>query len=199
MTSDEKGVHGPLDATYQERDDASLVAASLNDPRCFGELFRRHAPPLHRYAARRLGGDLADDIVAETFHQAFRGREGYDSTRGDVRAWLWRITTNLIRRHHRSETRFYRALARTGVDPVLEGHADVVADRVTAAAETVRLSAALAGLRKEDRDVLLLTAWGELTYQQVADVLGLPVGTVRSRVNRARTKIRRSMGDPADE
>ncbi|MFI7701676.1 RNA polymerase sigma factor [Nonomuraea sp. NPDC049480] len=190
---------GSSEVLGDERDDALLVARSLEDPRCFGDLFRRHAPPLHRYAARRLGSDLADDIVAETFHTAFRARSAYDPARGDVRPWLWRITTNLIRRHYRSELRMLRALARTGVDPALESHADRVAEQVSAAAESPRLASALAGLRKGDRDVLLLTAWGELSYQQVADVLGIPVGTVRSRLNRARTKVRDALGGTADE
>ncbi|AWS40646.1 RNA polymerase sigma factor [Streptosporangium sp. 'caverna'] len=190
---------GSPDVISDERDDASVIAQSLDDPRCFGELFRRHAPPLHRYAARRLGSDLADDIVAETFHLAFRKRDGYDPARGDALPWLWRIATNLIRRHYRSEVRLYRALARTGVDPVLENHADSVAERVTAAAVTSHLAAALAGLRKGDRDVLLLTAWGELSYRQIADVLEIPVGTVRSRLNRARTKVRNALGGTADE
>ncbi|MGP3911476.1 RNA polymerase sigma factor [Nonomuraea sp. 10N515B] len=178
-----------------ESDDATLIARSFDDPQYFGELFRRHAPPLHRYAARRLGGDLADDIVAETFHVAFSKRESYDQARSDALPWLWRIATNLMRRHHRSESRMYRALARTGVDPVLEGHADLVAEQVTAAAGTSDLAAALAGLRKGDRDVLLLVAWGELSYQQVADVLDIPVGTVRSRLNRARTKVRKALDE----
>ncbi|MEU1390470.1 MULTISPECIES: RNA polymerase sigma factor [unclassified Nonomuraea] len=189
---------GPPDLLGEERDDALLVARSLEDPGCFGEVFRRHAPPLHRYAARRLGGDLADDIVAETFHTAFRIRARYDPGRGEVRPWLWRIATNLISRHHRSELRMLRALTRTGVDPVLDGHADRVAEQVSAQAESPRLAAALAALRKGDRDVLLLTAWGELSYQQVADVLDIPVGTVRSRLNRARTKVREALGGTAD-
>ncbi|GAA3720200.1 hypothetical protein GCM10022224_102660 [Nonomuraea antimicrobica] len=145
-----------------------------------------------------MGGHLADDIVAATFHQALQHRHSYDPARGDTLSWLWTIATNLIRRHHRSEARLYRALARTGVDPVTEGHADLVVDQVTAATTTPRLAKALAGLRKADRDLLLLIAWGELSYQQVADVLGIPVGTVRSRLNRTRAKLRKALGEVSD-
>ncbi|WP_316042255.1 RNA polymerase sigma factor [Nocardiopsis sp. CNR-923] len=100
--------------------DAVVVQRSLADPAVFGEIFRRHAPALHRYVARRLGTADADDIVAEAFHIAFRERHRYDADRPDSRPWLWRIATNLVRRRHRSETRAYRALARTGTDPVME-------------------------------------------------------------------------------
>ncbi|MFL1428330.1 MULTISPECIES: RNA polymerase sigma factor [unclassified Nocardiopsis] len=177
--------------------DASVVRRSLYEPADFGEIFRRHAPALHRYAARRLGPAEADDVVAETFHIAFRKRHRYDPAYPDARPWLWRIAANLIRRHHRTETRHYRALARTGVDPVLEGHADRVDARVDADSVSASLAASLAGLSKGDRDVLLLIAWGELTYEEVATVLGIPVGTVRSRLHRARKRLRTDLSASA--
>ncbi|MCP3014189.1 RNA polymerase sigma factor [Nocardiopsis dassonvillei] len=174
--------------------DASVILRSLEEPARFGEVFRRHAPALHRYAARRLGGPDADDVVAETFHTAFRKRHRYDPGRPDARPWLWRIAANLVRRHHRTETRHYRALARTGVDPVLEGFADRAVARVDATALSGDLAAALARLSRGDRDVLLLIAWGELTYEETALVLGIPVGTVRSRLHRARKRVRTALG-----
>ncbi|MDE3721044.1 sigma-70 family RNA polymerase sigma factor [Nocardiopsis sp. N85] len=173
--------------------DASVVLRSLDDPTDFGEIFRRHAPALHRYVVRRLGRADADDVVAETFHVAFRERHRYDPAYPDARPWLWRIAANLVRGHHRAETRHYRALARTGVDPVLEGHADRVGERVDAASVSASLAGALARLSKGDRDVLLLIAWGELTYEEVASVLGIPVGTVRSRLHRARKRLRTAL------
>lgn len=174
--------------------DADVIRRSLEEPTRFGEIFRRHAPALHRYVARRLGGPDADDVVAETFHTAFRKRHRYDSARPDARPWLWRIAANLVRRHHRSETRHYRALARTGTDPVLEGFADRAAARVDAAALSGDLASALARLSKGDRDALLLIAWGELTYEETALVLGIPVGTVRSRLHRTRKRVRAALG-----
>jgi RNA polymerase sigma-70 factor (ECF subfamily) len=174
--------------------DASVILRSLEEPARFGEVFRRHAPALHRYVARRLGGADADDVVAETFHTAFRKRHRYAPERPDARPWLWRIAANLVRRHHRTETRHYRALARTGVDPVLEGFADRAVARVDATALSGDLAAALARLSRGDRDVLLLIAWGELTYEETALVLGIPVGTVRSRLHRARKRVRTALG-----
>ncbi|NYH51736.1 RNA polymerase sigma-70 factor (ECF subfamily) [Nocardiopsis arvandica] len=178
--------------------DAAVIRRSLDEPTRFGEIFRRHAPALHRYAARRLGGPDADDVVAETFHIAFRKRHRYDPGRPDARPWLWRIAANLVRRHHRTETRHYRALARTGVDPVLEGFADRAAERVDATSLSGSLAAALARLSKGDRDTLLLVAWGELTYEETALVLGVPVGTVRSRLHRARKRVRAALAATTD-
>jgi RNA polymerase sigma-70 factor, ECF subfamily len=176
-------------------DDSTLIEESWRDPRRFGEIFSRHAPPLYRYVARRLGPSTADDIVAETFYTAFRTRRRYDVSLPDARPWLWRIATNLVRRHRRSEMRMLRALARTGIDPVIDALADRVTERVAAQSASRRLAAALATLSARDRDVLLLIAWGELSYEEAARVLQIPVGTVRSRLNRSRRKVRAALGD----
>jgi RNA polymerase sigma-70 factor, ECF subfamily len=176
-------------------DDATVIALSRHDPEQFTELFRRHAPHIQRYVVRRLGPDLADDIVAETFLQAFRQRDRYDCERADARPWLYGIATNLIGRHRRGEIRLYRALARTGADPVTEPFTDRVDNRVSASADSKQLAAALAGMSRDLRDTLLLTAWGDLTYEEVATALGVPVGTVRSRLSRARGKLRKTLED----
>ena len=166
-------------------DDAAVIQLSRREPELFTVLFRRHAPYIQRYVVRRLGPDAADDIVAETFLLAFRQRDSYDQTRVDARPWLYGIATNLIGRHRRAEIRLYRALARTGADPVTESFTDQVDDRVSAGTASRRLAAGLARLPEELRDTLLLVAWGDLTYAEAATALGVPVGTVRSRVSRA--------------
>jgi RNA polymerase sigma factor (sigma-70 family) len=143
---------------------------------------------------RRLGQDAAEDIVAETFLLAFRQRDSYDQTRADARPWLYGIATNLIGRHRRAETRLYRALARTGADPVLEPFTDRVEDRVSASTASRQLAAGLAGLPEKLRDTLLLVVWGGLSYEEAATALGVPVGTVRSRMSRARGRLRRALG-----
>jgi RNA polymerase sigma factor (sigma-70 family) len=174
-------------------DDATLIARSLRAPECFGALFDRHAPAMSRYIARRLGPDAADDLVAETFLVAFRRRGRYDLAHADALPWLYGIATRLIARHRREEVRFFRAIARTGVDPAAEPVADQVTDRVAAQAASRELAVALAGLSQAQRDVLLLVASG-LGYEEAALALGVPAGTVSSRLVRARRKVREALG-----
>jgi len=178
-----------------DEDDAAVIKLSRDDPEHFTALFRRHAPYIQRYVVRRIGQDAADDIVAETFLLAFRQRGSYDPTRADARPWLYGIATNLIGRHRRAEIRLYRALARTGADPVTESFTDRIDDRVSASMASRRLAATLARLSDELRDTLLLVAWGDLSYDETATALGIPIGTVRSRMSRARSSLRRSLGD----
>ena len=175
--------------------DATVIRLSLNEPERFAELFHRHAPRIQRYVTRRLGTDAADDIVAETFLLAFRRRAAYDQAREDALPWLYGIATRLIGRHRRAESRLYQALAKTGTDPVTAPFTDRSDDRVTASAASRRLAAALASLPAAYRDTLLLVAWGDLTYEEVAHALGVPRGTVRSRINRARAALRHKLGD----
>ncbi|MCO6008254.1 RNA polymerase sigma factor [Actinoallomurus purpureus] len=180
--------------------DDEIVTWSLRDPEVFATLYDRHAPAIHRYIARRLGPDLADDLMAETFLLAFRQRARYDTARTDARPWLYGIATNLIGRHRRAEGRFWRAIARSGTDAATESLAERAADRVSAQMSLPALTAALARLSKSQRDVLLLTAEAGLSPVEIADALGVPKGTVHSRLGRARRKMREALGgiDPLD-
>jgi RNA polymerase sigma factor (sigma-70 family) len=175
-------------------DDSQVIDWSLTDPDAFAELFHRHSGEIGRYVTRRIGPGIAEDIVAETFLVAFRRRDSYDGSRTDARPWLYGIATNVMRRHRRDEVRALRALERTGSDPVMtESFADRVDGQVSAAETSRLLAPALARLNAGQRDVLLLTAWAGLTLDQIAEVLGIPHGTARSRLNRARTKIRAAL------
>ena len=182
------------DAGDARLDDAALIERSWHEPEAFAALYDRHAAPIHRFAGRRLGDQMADDVVGETFLAAFRRRKRYDLRRADARPWLYGIAANVIGKHRRAEVRMLRAFARTGADPVAAGHADLVDSRVCAAAVQRDLAAALAGLPAGDRDVLLLIAWADLSYEETAAALGIPVGTVRSRLHRARRKVREALG-----
>jgi RNA polymerase sigma-70 factor (ECF subfamily) len=181
----------PPDASLS---DADVIRGSAREPERFAVLFDRYAAQIHRYAARRLGTQTADDIVAETFLIAFRKRDTYDLDRPLARPWLYGIATTLVARHYRREERHFRALERTGLDPLPEPMADAVVARVAAQEQERRLSGALAELSSGDRDVLLLVAWGDLGYEEVAEALGIPPGTVGSRLNRARRKLRAALG-----
>ena len=171
-------------------DDARQIELSLDDPDCFGVLFDRYFAEIHGYVARRIGRDAADDVAAETFLTAFRSRRRFDASRGTVRAWLYGIVTNHVSAYHRQEVRAYRAIELAGPDRAEEGHADRVAERVDARAMHREIAGALAGLPRRDREVLLLIALGGLSHADVAVALGIPYGTVGSRLNRVRKKLR---------
>jgi RNA polymerase sigma factor (sigma-70 family) len=182
---------------HEPPDDADLIQRSLQDAEAFAGLYDRHAAPLHRYVARRLGDGAADDIVADAFLHAFRRRHKYDLKVLDARPWLYGIAANLIGKHSRAEVRMLRAYARTGRDPVRAVDAvsgDEIDSRLSAQATQRALAAALAALPAADRDVLLMVAWADLSYHEVAAALHIPVGTVRSRLHRARTKVRAALG-----
>lgn len=175
--------------------DAEVIEVSLREPERFAILYDRHHHRVHRYVARRLGHDLADDLMAETFLIAFQARARYDPAYADARPWLYGIATNLIGRRHRAETRFWRLIAQTGVDDTVEPPIDQVTDRVTAQSMRRELATAVAGLPRGQRDVLLLTAAGGLSAEEIASALGIAKGTVHSRLNRARKKMRNVLGE----
>ncbi|WP_460395054.1 RNA polymerase sigma factor [Actinophytocola sediminis] len=174
-------------------DDAAIITASLRRPERFAVIFDRHAAHIQRYLTRRLGRQVADDLVADTFLAAFGQRERYDQARADARPWLYGIATNLARQHQRTEIREYRLRASMSPEPPPDGHADRVAAQVTASAMHRMLAAALADLADGDREVLLLIAWEDLSYEEVAEALAIPIGTVRSRLHRARKLVRAAL------
>jgi len=174
----------------QPADDAATIEASWSDPERFAALFDRHAALIHRYLARRVGPAIADDLVAETFLAAFRRRQRYDLSVRDARPWLYGIATNLIGQHRREEARQLRIRRVSLPDPDPPCHADQVVADVTASATKAVLARALADLPAAERDVLLLIAWEQLSYDETAAALRIPVGTVRSRLSRARSRLR---------
>lgn len=170
--------------------DAEVIARAQRDPAAFGAIFDRHYDAIHRYLRRRLDAQIAEELAAETFVQALRAVGRYrPGTATDARPWLYGIAANLARRHRRTELRRLRAYARTGRDPLADDH-QATPDRVDAAAAGPSLAAALAELRTSDREALLLFAWAELSYEEIAQALDVPVGTVRSRLHRARGLVR---------
>ena len=176
-------------------DDATVIRDSMSDPERFAILVRRHAPAIQRYVTRRIGREAAEDVVAETFLIAFRQRGYYTDDGRDCLPWLYGIATRLAHRHWRGETRQLNLLARTGIDPVTEPFTDRVDAAVTANAAKARLAAAVARLPAGQRDALLLLVWADLSYDQIARATGVPMGTVQSRISRARRRLRKQLAD----
>lgn len=172
--------------------DAAIIAASLSDPRQFASLFDRHARAVHRYVASRGGEDAVDDLVSETFIAAFRSRSRYDESYDDARPWLLGIATNLLRHHRRAELRRLARLRKAaGSTPeVAADAAEQAVAGVVAAGVHRQVAVALARLDRRHREVLVLVIGNDLTYDEAARALGVPVGTVRSRLARARRRLR---------
>ena len=178
-----------------DADDATVIQLSRQEPEQFTVLFRRHAPHIQRYVVRRLGPDAADDIVAEDVSAGLPPAER-------LRPGALRRAPVAVRHRHQphrpsppGRNPVVSRLARTGADPVTEPFTDRVDDRVSADHASRQLATALARLSAGLRDTILLAAWSDLSYEEIAVALGVPTGTVRSRLSRARSKLRRTLGD----
>jgi RNA polymerase sigma factor (sigma-70 family) len=172
--------------------DNAAIAASITTPAEFGLVFHRHFDVVHGYIRKRVGGSLADDLASQTFLVAFDGRARYDQSRPNARPWLLGIATNLIHGKRRQEKRRLRAYGRAGVERDLDPLEGIEA-RADAERLRPRLAAVLAALPKDEAAPLLLFAWAELSYEEIAEALELPVGTVKSRLSRARGRVREQL------
>jgi RNA polymerase sigma-70 factor (ECF subfamily) len=172
--------------------DAAVITASLADPGRFGAIFDRHATIVFRYLVRRVGVDEAESLLGDVFRVAFEKRANYDAGRPNARPWLYGIATNLLAHHRRTEASRIGATARllarrpAGDDAA----SDQVVERLDAEALWPHIADAVAALPEGERDALLLFVWEELSYDEIACALAVPVGTVRSRLNRARETLR---------
>jgi RNA polymerase sigma-70 factor (ECF subfamily) len=175
--------------------DAEVIAASLTNASEFETLFDRHFRTINRYLRRRLSAPVADDVTADVFTAAFARREAYDLRRPDALPWLFGIAANQMRRYNREERQELRAISgsQQHLPIVMEEPVDEVLRGVIEPA----LADALAALETRDREVLLLFAWADLGYDEIARALELPVGTVKSRLNRARRVLRMALGGHA--
>jgi RNA polymerase sigma factor (sigma-70 family) len=174
-------------AMERELTDAEVIARSVDDPGAFRVVFDRHFAAVHRYLHHRLGPDAADDLAAETFVRAFAARERFRAGECDTaRAWVFAIATNLMRDEARRGRRRVVALGRLAAEPS-------AAQPAVRDATDPALAAALDALREEEREAVLLLAWGELSYEEIARVTGVRPGTVRSRLNRARARLQEAL------
>jgi RNA polymerase sigma factor (sigma-70 family) len=169
--------------------DADVIRRSLSVPEAFGLIYDRHAPALLRFLGRRAGAKVAEGLLGELFRVAFERRKTFDASRASALPWLYGIGANLLLKHRRAEARWLRASGRMagGLEPA-DGRASAAA--LDARLLFPRVADAIDALPDDERQTLLLFAWEELPYQTVAEALELPIGTVRSRLNRARAHLR---------
>jgi RNA polymerase sigma-70 factor (ECF subfamily) len=200
-----RGCRGELGVGFGQEDvvepfevsDSEIVGAAREDPARFGVLFDRHFGAVYRFLARRVGTEVAEELAADVFVVAFRRLDGYDLARSSALPWLYGIAHNLLRRHRRSEYRRLRALRRLAVR---SNPSDLLLLEDRAVAEMAsadlldRVCMSLAELPRRDRDPLLLHVWEGMSYEEIGDVLGIPIGTVRSRINRSRRRLRELVG-----
>lgn len=171
--------------------DAREIRASLTRPERFETVFHRHHAAVRAYLHRRVGPEPADDLASATFVVAFERRAGFRADADSARPWLLGIATNLLRNEWRAEQRALAGLAAL--------RASVAVGIEAKAVDQTDLAAALAALEPDQRDVLLLHAWEELTYAEIAAALDVPVGTVRSRMSRACARLRAALATEQEQ
>lgn len=176
------------------RSDSEIIAESVAHPEEFGLIFERHHPRVFRFVAHRLGPSEAGDVAADVFVAAFRVRHRFDSSHADALPWLYGIAYNVVGDSLRKSGRESRLVLTTDLSSV--GSAEVsyqADDRLVADRLALDLDRAVASLNKRDRETFLLFALEDLGYSEIADVLGIPVGTISSRIHRCRRQIREAI------
>lgn len=175
---------------YRAEADAELLECSGRDPEAFGELFARHADAVRAYCARRTGDlAMADDLTSVAFLEAFRHRARVVLVDGSALAWIIGVARNASRNAERSRRRHRAALARLPRPSADDGLESRVAERDQLETALRDARSALAALSRDEADVVELVVWGGLAYDGAAVALGVPIGTVRSRLARARAKL----------
>jgi RNA polymerase sigma-70 factor (ECF subfamily) len=174
-------------------DDAEVLARSLDEPGEFAVIYARHVAAILRYARRRLGETAGEDAATEVFVRAFKQRAAYAPQHPTALPWLYWLAGQVIGDHARAQRRRLRLFARLA-ETVAPASAESSGVRPDLGPEVVR---GLRRLAEADRETLLLVVWGELTYEEAAAAVGVPVGTVRSRISRARRQLRQDIPDGA--
>ncbi len=160
-----------------------------DDPQWIVEAFDDHYAAIFSFFVRRVGVAAAEDLSSEAFSIALARRQTFDAERGTIVGWLYGIASNLISNHRRTEDRRLRALAKEQ-QVSTAAFLQVPVDRIEIAEERRGLVDALRKLRPIHRDVLLMSAWTDLSQDEIADALHIPVGTLKSRLSRARGEMR---------
>ncbi len=181
-----------IDPAETSPSDEDVVRRSLDDPPLFGIIFDRHFTTIYGYLARRIGEVTADDLASQTFVVAFERRRSLQPHEGGARPWLYRIATNLLGNQRRTEQHLLDTAARLGRERSTDVSQEVLSAERWALGhiELQDTAAALRDLDPAHREVLLLHLWGALAYEEIAVALDIPIGTVRSRLFRARQSLR---------
>ena len=175
--------------------DARVIESSFAEPRAFEMIFDRHFDAVHRFAVGRVGTQEAPDVVAETFARAFVRRHRFRMDKPSALPWLFGIAVNVCRERIRRRERSERATTRmaTRAEMTTEPFESALANRIDAERLRPDLVAALQTLSDDEYALLMLASETELTYGQMAEMLGVPIGTVRSRLARARQRVKRAL------
>jgi RNA polymerase sigma-70 factor (ECF subfamily) len=180
---------------YDELDDADLWELSTNDREAFGEIFRRHARAVFSICYWRTGdAAMAEDVTSVVFLEAWRRRDLVVLEQRSALPWLLGVANHTSRNATRSLRRYTQALKR------LDGHRDLssdeaVIDRIDAETSLNLVSEVVRDLSDQEREIVLLVFWSGLSYEAASVALGVPVGTIRSRVSRTRRKLQLRLGD----
>jgi RNA polymerase sigma-70 factor (ECF subfamily) len=180
---------------YDELDDADLWELSTSDREAFGEIFRRHARAVFAICYWRMGdAAMAEDVTSVVFLEAWRRRDLVVLEQRSALPWLLGVANHTSRNATRSLRRYPPALKR------LDGHRplptdDAVIDRIEAETSLKMVNGVVRDLSEQEREIVLLVFWSGLTYEATSVALGVPVGTVRSRVSRTRRKLQLRLGD----
>jgi len=173
-------------------DHTTHAAIREGDPDAFRRIFHDHAQAVYGHAYRvTRDWAAAEDVVSLTFLEAWRLRERVRDEGESLRPWLMGIAVNVLRNRGRALRRHHAAMRRTPNLTSVPDFADEVVGRITDAHTLASVTAALAKLRRADREVFELCVWSGLSHAEAARALGLAEGTVRSRLSRARQRLYR--------
>jgi RNA polymerase sigma factor (sigma-70 family) len=174
--------------------DAAIMSQSVADSQSFSLIVERHATSVFRYLASRVDRSTSEDLLADVFEVAFKARRRYDTRRENALPWLLGIANNAVRHHRRSQVRHASMVRRV---TQLHGHSNKISEATDGVATTAELNdemqcvrRALAALNDRHRQVLVLSAGLGLSYEEIAQSLDIRIGTVRSRLSRARQRLR---------
>jgi RNA polymerase sigma-70 factor (ECF subfamily) len=171
--------------------DGVLIRYSLDEPEMFAKIYERHAPSIHRYLSKRVESSRVEDLASETFVTAFRNRRQYDFSYPNARPWLFGIAANILRHHRRAEIRRLNTLRAVRPNVVEADASDQIIAKLSFGVEEQKIKFALEQLDESYCEVLMLLTGPALSYEEISRAIGIPIGTVRSRISRGRAQLRK--------